>query len=277
MLIARTISEIESTIVGLRADRRPLALVPTMGALHNGHLALVAAAKDSGAAVAASIFVNPLQFGPSEDLARYPRDEAGDLSKLEAAGCDLAWLPTVDVMYPAGDACIITVAGPALGFEGAVRPGHFNGVATVVAKLFGQTRADRAFFGAKDWQQAQVIRRMVKDLCLPIQITVVPTLRDPDGLAMSSRNRFLTEPERATAPALHRSLLDVAVRLRAGEPPGLACERAERELRSLGFTPDYLTLVDAESLQPIDQLGAGNRLLAGARLGSVRLLDNVEV
>ena len=277
MLIARTISEIESTIVGLRADRRPLALVPTMGALHNGHLALVAAAKDSGAAVAASIFVNPLQFGPSEDLARYPRDEAGDLSKLEAAGCDLAWLPTVDVMYPAGDACIITVAGPALGFEGAVRPGHFNGVATVVAKLFGQTRADRAFFGAKDWQQAQVIRRMVKDLCLPIQITVVPTLRDPDGLAMSSRNRFLTGPERATAPALHRSLLDVAVRLRAGEPPGLACERAERELRSLGFTPDYLTLVDAESLQPIDQLGAGNRLLAGARLGSVRLLDNVEV
>jgi len=277
MLIARTISEIESTIVGLRADRRPLALVPTMGALHNGHLALVTAAKDSGAAVAASIFVNPLQFGPSEDLARYPRDEAGDLSKLEAAGCDLAWLPTVDVMYPAGDACIITVAGPALGFEGAVRPGHFNGVATVVAKLFGQTRADRAFFGAKDWQQAQVIRRMVKDLCLPIQITVVPTLRDPDGLAMSSRNRFLTEPERATAPALHRSLLDVAVRLRAGEPPGLACERAERELRSLGFTPDYLTLVDAESLQPIDQLGAGNRLLAGARLGSVRLLDNVEV
>jgi len=277
MQIARGLNELESASRALRAGRGRLALVPTMGALHDGHLALIAAARAADAAVAASIFVNPLQFGPNEDFARYPRDEAGDLAKLAAAGCDLAWLPSVEAMYPVGGATLVTVGGPSEGFEGAVRPGHFNGVATVVAKLFGQTRADLAFFGAKDWQQVQVIRRMVTDLCLPIEIHIVPTLREANGLAMSSRNRFLTPPERAVAPALHATLTALAEELRAGATPADACAAAEAMLRTKGFTPDYLALVDAESLVPTDKLTKENRLLAAARLGKVRLLDNVEV
>jgi len=277
MRIARTLTEIASESRELHANRGRLALVPTMGALHDGHLALIAAARTSGAAVAASIFVNPLQFGPQEDLARYPRDEAGDLAKLAVAGCDLVWLPSVEVMYPAGDATLVTVGGPSQGFEGAVRPGHFAGVATVVAKLFGQTRCDLALFGAKDWQQVQVIRRMVADLCLNVAIETVPTHREPSGLAMSSRNRFLTAAERAVAPALYATLVGLAEVLRAGGDAAKACAAAETTLRSQGFGPDYLALVDAESLLPITRLGEGNRLLAAARLGSVRLLDNIEV
>jgi len=277
MKIARTLAEIESAARVLRAERGRLALVPTMGALHDGHLALIADARARGGAVAASIFVNPLQFGPNEDLARYPRDEAGDLAKLAAAGCDLVWLPSVEAMYPAGDATLITVGGPSQGFEGAARPGHFTGVATVVAKLFGQTRADSAWFGAKDWQQAQVIKRMVADLCLPIAIEVVPTLRAPDGLALSSRNRFLTVEERAVAPKFYATLTELANELRTGADVVAACRAAEERLRSLKFAPDYLTLVDAATLAPITSLGAENRLLAAAKLGSVRLLDNVPV
>jgi pantoate--beta-alanine ligase len=269
MLIARTLPALRDACARLRASGRPLALVPTMGALHDGHLALLAAAPPDSL-VAASIFVNPLQFGPNEDLSRYPRDEAGDLAKLEAAGCALAWLPDVATMYPPGDATTINVQGPAERWEGAIRPGHFRGVATVVARLFGQVRPESACFGEKDWQQLQVVTRMVSDMLLPVRIVGVPTVREPDGLAMSSRNRFLTPGDRAKAPALHRILTATASRL-----GGSALDDARAALTDAGFAVDYLALVDGPSLAPIDAPGPGARLIAAARLGGVRLLDNL--
>jgi pantoate--beta-alanine ligase len=270
MLIARTLAALDDC---LRVVGRPLALVPTMGALHAGHLALLDAAP-AGSAVAASIFVNPLQFAPSEDLSRYPRDEAGDLAKLEAAGCDLAWLPDVATMYPPGTATTVDVAGPAERWEGALRPGHFRGVATVVTRLFGQVRPESACFGEKDWQQLQVMRRMVADLPLPVRIVGVPTVREADGLAMSSRNRFLTPADRARAPALARVLMATAERLAGGAAAGPVLEDAQAALRDAGFSVDYVALVDGPSLTPIDAAQPGARLIAAARLGSVRLLDN---
>jgi pantoate--beta-alanine ligase len=192
MLIAHTLAELRAACADLRRGGNALAFIPTMGALHAGHRALVRAGAASGAVTVASIFVNPLQFGPSEDLSRYPRDEAGDLAALEAERCALVWLPDVATVYPPGEATTISVAGPATRWEGEVRPGHFQGVATVCAKLFGQVRPDRAYFGEKDWQQLQVVRRMVTDLLLPLEIVGVETVRETDGLALSSRNRFLT-------------------------------------------------------------------------------------
>ncbi|HLY87572.1 MAG TPA: pantoate--beta-alanine ligase, partial [Acetobacteraceae bacterium] len=200
MDLARTIDDLHSACTALRQRFGALALVPTMGALHKGHIALVRAAAASGAAVVTSIFVNPLQFGATEDLTRYPRDEAGDLAILRRVGCHLVWLPDVATMYPADAVTTIDLAGPAEQWEGTARPGHFRGVATVCAKLFGQVGAGRAYFGEKDWQQLQVVTRMVADLHLPLEIVGVPTVRDPDGLALSSRNRFLTQQERARAP-----------------------------------------------------------------------------
>lgn len=250
-----------------------LALVPTMGALHEGHLSLVAAARREADAVAASIFVNPLQFGPQEDLARYPRDEAGDLAALERAGCDLAWLPSVEVMYPPDRATTIEVGGPSGGWEGDARPGHFRGVATVCAKLFLQTGAAAAMFGEKDWQQLQVIRRMAADLDLPVRIIGCPTVREADGLALSSRNRFLPAAERARAPALHAALRQVADQLGAGVPAEAALEEARATLATKGFGVDYLALVEPETLRPTTALPG--RLIAAARLGHVRLLDNI--
>jgi pantoate--beta-alanine ligase len=270
MLIARTVPELQAACAKLRDGGRALALVPTMGALHAGHLALLAAAPVESAVVA-SIFVNPTQFGPHEDLSVYPRDEAGDLAKLEAAGCDLAWLPNVATMYPPDDATTVEVRGPAERWEGAVRPGHFRGVATVVTRLFGQVRPDSACFGEKDWQQLQVVKRMVADLPLPVRIVGVPTVREPDGLAMSSRNRFLTAAERALAPTLQRVLQQTAAR--AASPAALDDARAA--LGSAGFAADYLALVDGPSLAPIDVPRPGARLIAAARLGAVRLLDNI--
>ncbi|MDE2391913.1 MAG: pantoate--beta-alanine ligase, partial [Rhodospirillales bacterium] len=202
MIIARTYQELTEA----RATLGATGLVATMGALHPGHLALVDAAKQSGLTPVASIFVNPTQFGPKEDFARYPRDEAGDVAKLEQAGCALLWLPSMEEMYPNGHATTLHVGGPTQHWEGTQRPGHFNGVATVVAKLFGQMRPDAAFFGEKDWQQVQVVRRMVMDLHLPVRIVPVPTMREADGLAMSSRNRYLSPQERKTAPKLHAAL-----------------------------------------------------------------------
>ncbi len=248
-----------------------------MGALHDGHLALIAAARQSGAAVAASIFVNPLQFGPTEDFTRYPRDEAGDLAALAKAGCDLVWLPPLAVMYPADAATTIEIGGPAERWEGAARPGHFRGVATVVTKLFGQVRPAVAYFGEKDWQQVQVVRRLCRDLYLDIKIVPVPTVRAPDGLALSSRNRFLTPAERALAPMLYRTLATLADALAQGcaAEPHLA--EATAKLAACGFLPDYLALVDAETLVPISAARPPARLIAAARLGTVRLLDNVPV
>ncbi|HVY15565.1 MAG TPA: pantoate--beta-alanine ligase [Rhodopila sp.] len=276
MLIARSLAELREGCARLRRQAGALALVPTMGALHAGHRALVRAGVESGAATAASIFVNPLQFGAHEDLSRYPRDEAGDLAALEAEGCALVWLPDVATMYPAGEATTITVSGPAERWEGDARPGHFRGVATVCAKLFGQVRPDRAYFGEKDWQQLQVVKRMVADLLLPLEIVGVETVREPDGLAMSSRNRFLTPAERAKAPVLNRTLRSVAERLREGAPAAMLAEATEA-LGRQGFEVNYLALVDGPSLAPIDRAIPAARLITAARLGTVRLLDNIGV
>jgi pantoate--beta-alanine ligase len=276
MLIARTLPDLRNACTDLRARHKTLALAPTMGALHDGHLALLAAAPPD-AALAASIFVNPLQFGPNEDLSRYPRDEAGDLAKLESAGCHLAWLPGVATMYPEDDATTIEVQGPAKRWEGEIRPGHFRGVATVVARLFGQVRPDIGCFGEKDWQQLQVVRRMVADLLLPVRIIGVPTVREADGLALSSRNRYLDPEDRARAPVLLRSLVATVKRLLAGDQAGPALDDARGALREEGFGVDYLELVDGPSLSPLGAPRAGARLIAAARLGGVRLLDNVSV
>lgn len=279
MLICRDLPSLRAACVALRSNGRCLGLVPTMGALHQGHLTLLDAARTAGAdAVAASIFVNPLQFNASEDLARYPRDEDGDLAKLRDAGCDLVWLPPVEAMYPPGSASVIEVAGPSKGFEGDARPGHFRGVATVCAKFFLQTGADIAAFGEKDWQQLQVVRRMARDLDIPIHIEAVPTMREADGLAMSSRNRFLNAAERATAPLLHRTMQDVARAIVAGGGVTQVLAEGEARLTAAGFAPDYLALVAAETLEPLAQkIATPMRLVAAARLGSVRLLDNMAV
>lgn len=279
MLVCRDLSTLRSATARLRETGRRLALVPTMGALHAGHLELVAAARRQADAVAASIFVNPLQFAANEDLARYPRDEAGDLAKLRSAGCDLVWMPPVEVMYPPGTATAIEVAGPSAGWEGDARPGHFRGVATVCAKLFLQTGAEVAAFGEKDWQQLQVVTRMARDLDIPIRILPVPTVREADGLAMSSRNRFLAPQERATAPLLHRAMTQAAAAIGGGAAVAASLDAATRTLHAAGFATDYLALVEAETMQPLAARRAEGpmRLIAAARLGTVRLLDNTAV
>ncbi len=277
MLIARTSAQLQTALATLRATHRRIALVPTMGALHEGHLALVAAGHQHADALAASIFVNPSQFGDAADLARYPRDEAGDLAKLRSSGCHLVWLPDVATIYPGGDSSVIEPAGPALGFEGAARPGHFAGVATVVAKLFGHIRPDAACFGEKDWQQLQVISRITTDLCLGVTIVPVPIVREPDGLALSSRNRFLDEAERRIAPALFRVLTQTARTLHAGANPHTTLTAARTTLHSAGFAVNYLDLIDGPSMQPTTTITPQARLITAAALGTVRLLDNVPI
>jgi pantoate--beta-alanine ligase len=277
MEVVHTIEALRSGGETLRRRFGSLALVPTMGALHDGHGALIRAARDSGAGVVASIFVNPLQFNANEDLSRYPRDEAGDLAALRACGCHLVWLPDVATMYPAEGATTIDVAGPAEQWEGAARPGHFRGVATVCAKLFGQVRPDRAYFGEKDWQQLQVVRRMAADLHLPLEIVAVPTVREADGLAMSSRNRFLSADERGIAPRLHAILSATATALQSGRAIDAALADAQRDLSQAGFQLDYLALVDAVTMLALPRIAGGARLIVAARLGSVRLIDNIAV
>jgi len=275
MLVARALAELRSHCTTLRERFGALTLVPTMGALHAGHMALLRAAAAREAGTVVSIFVNPLQFAASEDLTRYPRDEPGDLALLAAQGCHLAWLPDVATMYPPGDATSISVEGPALRWEGEARPGHFRGVATVCARLFAQVRPDRAYFGEKDWQQLQVVTRMAADLLLPLEIVGVPTVREPDGLALSSRNRFLTAAERQTAPMLSAALEAAAHKLaqRGGAGPVLADARAN--LLLAGFAVDYFALVDGPTLAPLPEARPGARLIAAARIGSVRLIDNI--
>jgi pantoate--beta-alanine ligase len=277
MQIARTLPDLRSACAALRAEYGGLTFVPTMGALHDGHRALVKAAVASGAPAVASIFVNPLQFGANEDLSRYPRDEPGDLAALEASGCSLVWLPDVITMYPSDEATTISLTGPAERWEGDARPGHFRGVATVCAKLFGQVRPDRAYFGEKDWQQLQVIKRMVADLLLPLEIVGIETIRESDGLALSSRNRFLSQTERSVAPVLNRVLRDTAKTLAAGSGAAPVLATARTTLANAGFGVDYFALVDGPSLAPITVANTSARLIAAARLGSVRLLDNVAV
>lgn len=274
MHIVRTLAELHAARAGMTGR---LALVPTMGALHDGHLSLVRAARARGGPVAATIFVNPTQFGPNEDFGRYPRAPDADCAMLDAEGCDLVWLPDADILYPPDGATMIEIEGPALRWEGAARPGHFRGVATVVAKLFGHVRPDSAFFGEKDWQQVQVIRRMTADLLLPVEIVAAPIRREADGLAMSSRNRYLDPADRARAPALFATLCAARDRLLEGEDVGTVLSAGRETLAGSGFIVDYLALVAPESLTPLDALVQPARLIAAARLGATRLLDNIAV
>ena len=277
MQTVRDLEGLRAAVAAFRAAGEQVALVPTMGALHAGHMALVEAARRPGTRVVASIFVNPKQFGPAEDLSRYPRREAGDARMLTDAGCDLLWAPPVEVMYPAGFATTISVAGVSDGWDGAARPGHFDGVATVVAKLFGQVAPDRAYFGEKDWQQLAVIRRLVADLDLPVEIVGVPTQRDDDGLALSSRNIYLSPEERVAAVALPRALGVAAKAIGRGDPAADALAQAQAALEGAGFVVDYVGLADAETLAGDPAADRPRRLLAAARLGGTRLIDNVAV
>jgi pantoate--beta-alanine ligase len=276
------LADLREAVDTLRA-KGPLALVPTMGALHEGHLTLVREAKKSAASVAVSIFVNPTQFGPNEDLEAYPRQLAEDSRLLEAEGVDLLWAPPVAEVYPEGFATTVSVSGVSEGLCGASRPGHFDGVATVVAKLFNQVRPDLALFGEKDWQQLAVIRRMARDLDLTRPraeaIHGVPTVREADGLALSSRNRYLLPEDRRHAAALPRAMREAVVRIEAGEPVPATLATLVRALTDGGFASvDYAELADAESLEPLGQLSQRPaRLLVAARIGGTRLIDNMPV
>jgi pantoate--beta-alanine ligase len=264
-------------IADFRGQGSAIALVPTMGALHAGHIALIEAAKRPGTRVVASIFVNPKQFGPNEDLSRYPRKELADARMLKEAGCDLLWMPPVDVMYPEGFATNVSVAGVSEGLDGAARPGHFDGVATVVAKLFNQVAPDTAYFGEKDFQQLAVIRRLVRDLDFAIDIAGVPIQRDDDGLALSSRNVYLDDDERSRAVALPRALGVAARGIGKGDDVDAVLATARESLAAAGFDVDYVTLVDSETLAEQPDPSRPRRLLAAARMGATRLIDNIAV
>jgi pantoate--beta-alanine ligase len=282
MQTVERLDPLRNAVRGLR-EAGPLALVPTMGALHDGHLTLVRAAREQAAHVAVSIFVNPRQFGRGEDLDSYPRPRERDLALLEAEGVSLVWAPSVEEMYPAGYATNISVSGISEGLCGASRPGHFDGVATVVCKLFNQVRPDLAFFGEKDWQQLAVIRRMARDLDLvrphADRILGVPTVREADGLAMSSRNAYLTPDERIRAAALPAAMRAAIARIAAGEEVAPVLLELQDGLRASGFASvDYAELCDADSLAPLTRLGtAPARLLVAARIGRARLIDNMPV
>ncbi|WP_294238277.1 pantoate--beta-alanine ligase [uncultured Sphingomonas sp.] len=277
MQVIRDREALVEALAALRAEGARIAFVPTMGALHTGHIALIEAAKRPGTKIVASIFVNPKQFGANEDLSRYPRRELADIRMLTEAGCDLLWLPSVEVMYPHGHATTIRVDGVSEGLEGGSRPGHFDGVATVVAKLFHQVGPDAAYFGEKDFQQLAVIRRMVADLDFPIEIVGVPTQRDDDGLALSSRNIYLDEEQRAKAVALPRALGVAARAIGRGEDVATVLADARATLTAAGFEVDYVELADAESLAPDPAADRPRRLLAAARMGSTRLIDNIAI
>ena len=278
LAVARTVAALREAVVGWRARREQVGLVPTMGAIHQGHLALVRAARGQCHRVVASLFVNPKQFGPAEDLAAYPRNEAADFAAFAAAGVDLVFAPTVEEMYPEGFATRIEVGGPSEGLDGLVRPGHFAGVATVVAKLLLQTLPDVAYFGEKDYQQLLVVRRLVRDLDIPVEIAGVATVREADGLALSSRNAYLSPEERRVAPLLYRVLRDAAAELKR-DPAGVAAvlECGTARLSDAGFAVDYLELRDAADLTPLTRLAGPARLLVAARLGNTRLIDNIAV
>ena len=255
-----------------------VAFVPTMGALHAGHVALVGEAKKRADKVVASIFVNPAQFGEGEDFGRYPRREAGDTTMLEEAGCDLLWLPSVEEIYPDGFATKVSVSGVSARWEGEARPGHFDGVATVVAKLLLALRPDLALFGEKDFQQLAVIRRMVADLGIPVEIVGVPTVREPDGLALSSRNAYLSRDERTRAVALPNALAAARQAIRDGDAVGSALRTAKQTLVDAGFLRiDYFALVDAVTLDPMEVPQGEMRLIAAATIGTTRLIDNTAV
>jgi pantoate--beta-alanine ligase len=274
----RHLDPLKKMVNASRSAGKRIALVPTMGALHAGHMALVTKAKALADDVIVSIFVNPIQFGPNEDLSRYPRREAEDAALLADAGVTGLWLPDVEVMYPQGFATTISVAKLGDGLCGAARPGHFNGVATVVAKLLTQVQPDIAAFGEKDWQQLAVIRRMALDLNLGVEIVGAPIVRDGDGLALSSRNAYLSADERRAALALPRALQEAGAQIVAGARIGPVLEQAKAMLLQAGFASvDYVALVDAATLEPLQVLDKEGRMLAAARMGTTRLIDNFPV
>ena len=276
--VIRSAAALREKVSAWKRSGMLVGVVPTMGALHDGHLSLARAARAQSDRVIVTIFVNPMQFNNPEDLKKYPRDEAHDLALLEAEGVDVLFAPGPEEVYPEGFATKVSVAGVSGPMEGAFRPGHFDGVATVVTKLFGMTQAGRAFFGEKDWQQVQVVERLVRDLNIPIRIIPCPTIREADGLAMSSRNVRLTAEERAVAPALHRSMQAAAEAIRGGGDVAAALEAARAAVLAAGFASvEYLDLRDAETLEVATALDRPARLLAAAVLGEVRLIDNIAV
>lgn len=272
------IADVRSTVAAWKRDGLRVGFVPTMGNLHAGHFALVARARQACERVVASVFVNPTQFGPNEDFARYPRTLERDRAGLEAHGCDLLFAPGVDEMYPRGTVDLVSIRVPGLEdiLCGAFRPGHFAGVATVVARLFGIVQPDVALFGRKDYQQLAVVRRMVEDLALPVEIVPGDTVREADGLAMSSRNQYLDPAERALAPALYRGLGDAAAAWRAGQSIEALEGAATDALKALGFRPDYVALRAAHDLTRVPETPDESAVvLAAAWLGRTRLIDNV--
>lgn len=280
MNTVKTVQELRAAVARARSEGKRIALTPTMGNLHSGHAALVAKAAQRADFVVATIFVNPLQFGPNEDLATYPRTLAADQEKLLQAGCNLLFTPSVEEMYPHGmaDQTLVSVPHLSQGLCGASRPGHFEGVATVVSKLFNMVQPDLAIFGEKDFQQLAVIRAMVRDLNMPIQIIGEPTVRADDGLALSSRNGYLNEAQRAAAPALYQAIRQTADAISAGEQDFDALLTSKKQqLEAAGFRIDYLEIRDATSLRPATAENRDVVILAAAFLGKTRLIDNLHL
>ena len=278
MQIIRDIAMLHRAVTALKQGGKSVALVPTMGALHEGHISLVRMAKRVADHAVVSIFVNPTQFGPNEDFAAYPRDEARDAALLAQEGTGLLWAPDVSTMYPGGHNTHIEVAELGADYCGAARPGHFDGVATVVAKLFNQVRPDVAIFGEKDWQQLAIIRRMARDLDFAIDILGAPIARDTDGLALSSRNAYLSPAQRAAATAFPQALTVAAKAMAAGSDVAETLAKAEAAIVAGGFdSVDYVALADAENLERLSAFRKSARLLAAARMGKTRLIDNLAV
>jgi len=279
METARTVESLRHQVDGWRAAGETVALVPTMGAIHEGHLSLVGIARARADRVVASLFVNPTQFGPGEDLASYPADEVADAEMLADAGCDLLFAPAVSEMYPDGPAATLSVAGLTECLCGVHRPGHFAGVATVVARLLTVCAPDIAVFGEKDYQQLLVVRRLVCDLGLPVEIVGGPTVREADGLALSSRNAYLSASERRVAPRLYAALRDIAARVVDGTTLcAPACAAARAALLAAGFdSVDYVEVRDGDTLALLERAGPGARAFAAARLGRTRLIDNLPI
>jgi pantoate--beta-alanine ligase len=278
-IVARTLPALRRALAGLRARKATLAMVPTMGALHDGHLALVRLAKRRADKVVVSIFVNPAQFAPTEDFGAYPRTFKADMAKLTAEGVDLVWNPDAKIMYPPGFATKILTEGPATaGLEDAFRPHFFGGVTTVVGKLFTQCRPDLAIFGEKDFQQLKVVARMAGDLDLGVKVVGMATVRERDGLAMSSRNVYLAPNERAAAPVLYRAMKATAKRLKAGDDVAAAMAEGAADIIAAGFALDYFEVRHAETLAPVRSIKDGPlRLLVAAKIGETRLIDNIGV